>query len=211
MLVAPAKTKLLQHFPTMQLYKYQEQSQLLDALLEGIVVPLSTLLRQHATNGQEVTSQSLAQCMGICRLLNVLVAVRGYKTVVKFFPHEAQDLERVLSVLVSIKAMSKTVKTAEQGITLWESQSILLLWLSMLILVPFDLSTIDSTAVNAADIKAQRYTQIVSNLLALCQEYLYQPGKDMIEIFWERGQLSIKDWGGVSDPATLLHVQCPTR
>jgi len=37
-------------------------------------------------------------------LLNVLVIVRGYKTVVKFFPHEAQDLERVLSVFTAVKA-----------------------------------------------------------------------------------------------------------
>lgn len=34
----------------------------------------------------------------ICRLLHVLITVRGYKTVVRFFPHEAADLERVLQV-----------------------------------------------------------------------------------------------------------------
>jgi hypothetical protein len=31
-------------------------------------------------------------------MLHVLVSVRGYKTVVRFFPHEAADLERVLLV-----------------------------------------------------------------------------------------------------------------
>ena len=123
---------------------------MLDAYLEDIVVSLSTLLRQHATSdgttAEALSQQALSKIMGTCRLLNVLVVVRGYKTVVKFFPHEAQDLERVLSVFVAVKAQGLTVKSAEDGIAIWESQSILMLWLSMLILVPFDLATIDSTA-----------------------------------------------------------------
>jgi hypothetical protein len=82
------------------------------------------------------------------------IQVRGYKTVVKFFPHEAQDLERVLSVLCTVKAMAKSVTSAEEGVAVWESQSILLLWLSMLILVPFDLATIDSTAVDMQDARS---------------------------------------------------------
>jgi hypothetical protein len=79
-------------------------------------------------------------------MLSVLVVVRGFKTVVKFFPHEAQDLEKVLMVFTTVKARSKMVKTEEDAVAVWESQSILLLWLSMLILVPFDLATIDSSA-----------------------------------------------------------------
>ena len=84
----------------MQLYKYQEQSQLLDAYLEEIVVSLSTLLRQHATAGDgggdaSPSGPAMQRIQGTCRLLSVLVVVRGYKTVVKFFPHEAQDLVRI--------------------------------------------------------------------------------------------------------------------
>lgn len=68
-----------------QLYKYQEQSQLLDGFLEDIVLPLSSLLRTHATNldGHEVSADALQRIMGVCSLLSVLVVVRGYKTVVK--------------------------------------------------------------------------------------------------------------------------------
>ena len=39
-----------------------------------------------------------ASVCGVCRLLHVLVTVRGHKTVVRFFPHEAADLERALQV-----------------------------------------------------------------------------------------------------------------
>ena len=168
---------------------------------------LSTLLRAHATAAvgeaaaEALSPQALVKIMGLCRLLNVLVVVRGYKTgefmcstsdliellmglssrtsddpaVVKFFPHEAQDLERVLSVFVAVKAQGVAVKSAEDGIAIWESQSILMLWLSMLILVPFDLATIDSTATDAAS-RALPYTQLVSRLLVICQDCIHQPG-----------------------------------
>lgn len=78
-----------------QLTKYQEQPQLLDGSLEGIVQPLAVLLRQAAVSS---TAQDTARVQGVCRMLHVLVSVRGYKTVVRFFPHEAADLERVLLV-----------------------------------------------------------------------------------------------------------------
>ncbi|GAX74065.1 hypothetical protein CEUSTIGMA_g1515.t1 [Chlamydomonas eustigma] len=157
------------------LYKYQEQSQLLDAFLEDIVVPLSSLLRQHAVESEAKDSE-LQKIQGTCRMLSVLVVVRGYKTVVKFFPHEAQDLEKVLMVFTTVKARSKVVKTEEEAVAVWESQSILLLWLSMLILVPFDLATIDSSATDMTAARSQPYTQLVSKIMTICQECLHQPG-----------------------------------
>lgn len=79
----------------LQLTKYQEQPQLLDGHLEGIVQPLAVLLRRTALSS---TAQDTGSVQDICRLLHVLISVRGYKTVVRFFPHEASDLERVLQV-----------------------------------------------------------------------------------------------------------------
>lgn len=79
----------------LQLTKYQEQPQLLDGSLEGIVQPLAVLLRQTAVSS---TAHDTALVQGVCRMLHVLISVRGYKTVVRFFPHEAADLERVLQV-----------------------------------------------------------------------------------------------------------------
>jgi len=79
-----------------QLTRYQEQPQLLDSCLEGIVQPLSFLLRAHAVDFE--STASVSSTINVCRLLQVLVLVRGYKTIVKFFPHDAADLERVLQV-----------------------------------------------------------------------------------------------------------------
>lgn len=136
----------------MQLYKYQEQSQLLDSFLEDIVHPLSNLLRQQAV-AEDMSATSLQRVQDVCRLLNVLVIVRGYKTVVKFFPHEAADLERVLNVLMVVK--DKAITTSEEGIASWEAQTMLLLWLSILILIPFELATVDTVA--ALETEKSRY------------------------------------------------------
>jgi hypothetical protein len=145
----------------MQLYKYQEQSQLLDAYLEGIVHPLSALLREQAMalNADSSAATPLARVLGICRLLSVLVTVRGYKTVVRFFPHEAADLEAVLHVIHVVRdykpgsnsggstAGSSVLGADEEGLAIWEAQAVLLLWLSILILIPFELATVDTEAV----------------------------------------------------------------
>lgn len=53
----------------------------------------------------------------------------------------------------------------------WELQRVLLVWLSMLALVPFDLFTIDTTA----DTEAERQ-RLEVRLVAVCTRYLCAPG-----------------------------------
>lgn len=105
-------------------------------------------------------------------VLYVVTKVRGYKTVVKFFPHEVVDLELCLSILKSQDTSDHEVCPVDLVVTLlvfqgnqrgharncpgkhaltekvssqtWETRYVLLLWLSILVIVPFDLSTIDS-------------------------------------------------------------------
>lgn len=83
-----------------QLSRYQEQPQLLDGILEGIVQPLACVLRAAALGGCE---HGIDTVVDVCRLLYVLLTVRGRKTVVRFFPHEAADLERVLQVRRAVR------------------------------------------------------------------------------------------------------------
>jgi hypothetical protein len=128
------------------MHKYQEQSQLLDSLLEDLIQPLTHALRAEATS---LAGISVARVKAICRFLNVVVTVRGHKTVVKFFPHEALDLERALLVLQELRraaAAAPPSSDPEESLAVWEAQSIVLLWMSMLIMIPFDLSVLDSSA-----------------------------------------------------------------
>ena len=64
----------------------------------------------------------------------------------------------------------------------WETRYVLLLWLSILVLVPFDLRTVDSSlsdlapaAADDADDGEQRST-LVESIISTCKEYLADPG-----------------------------------
>eukprot|EP01118_Nematostelium_gracile_P009560 TRINITY_DN3239_c0_g2_i2.p1 TRINITY_DN3239_c0_g2~~TRINITY_DN3239_c0_g2_i2.p1 ORF type:complete len:487 (-),score=117.12 TRINITY_DN3239_c0_g2_i2:469-1929(-) len=61
--------------------------------------------------------------------------VRGYKTIERFFSHEASDFEPTLDLLEAQNIQDHQT---------WETRYILLLWLSIIVLIPFNLSTIDS-------------------------------------------------------------------
>lgn len=78
--------------------------------------------------------------------------MRGYKTVVKFFPHEVSDMEQVVELL-HFQATPDTSKHDRSAppkdfsgwnAQYWQVPYILVLWLSIIVLVPFDLTTIDS-------------------------------------------------------------------
>jgi tubulin-specific chaperone D len=85
----------------------------------------------------------------ICELLYTFCKVRGEKVVVRFLNAETRNLELLLS---AIEAAESTVSdratdihpTSTSTPWTWEERYICLLWLSHLLLAPFDLATISS-------------------------------------------------------------------
>ncbi len=89
--------------------------------------------------------------------------VRGYKHVAKYLSHETKDVEPVLCVLRHMEDISEGKYTLSfqpndgdhssfqepEIAENWESIYVLLLWLGILSLVPFDLNTIDSTMIES--------------------------------------------------------------
>ena len=61
--------------------------------------------------------------------------MRGYKTIVRFVPHEVADLEPLVALLQSVPV---------DDYTSWQVAYSLMVWLSMVVMVPFDLAVIDS-------------------------------------------------------------------
>ena len=61
--------------------------------------------------------------------------------IVKFVPHEVADLEPLVALLA-------TVRPADHAS--WQIAYALMVWLSMVMMVPFDLTIIDSSGVTAA-------------------------------------------------------------
>lgn len=102
---------------------YQEQPHVLDPHLQSWIdklleVVLSDKISQIASN------------LGF-KYLYLLTKVRGEKYIVRLFPHEVVDIETVLKMLESDK------------IDVWQAKYVLFLWLSILVLIPFDLKRLD--------------------------------------------------------------------
>ncbi|XP_078610287.1 tubulin-specific chaperone D-like [Branchiostoma floridae x Branchiostoma japonicum] len=107
--------------------KYQEQPHLIDPHLESILEQLLKMARD-TTHPPKVMHLAF-------KFLYLVTKMRGYKVIVRQLPHEVADLEPVLEML--------TNQNPEDHET-WETRYILLLWLSIIVLIPFDMSRLDS-------------------------------------------------------------------
>lgn len=133
--------------------RYQLQPALLDPHLEGWLAQLFAPIK----------AEDACRLHHVCRAVYLLAKVRGYKTVVKFFPHEVRDLEPALDLLLAQGEPGDT--------THWETKYVLLLWLSIIVRVPFDLASID-TLQGSGD-----GGSLLDRIMSVAQSYLPQPAK----------------------------------
>eukprot|EP00667_Euglena_gracilis_P018972 EG_transcript_20247 len=110
--------------------KYQEMPQLLNPYLEALLAPLVQAVALAVASPEDHG----VDLPTVARLIYVVSKVRGYKSVVSYFPHEVRFLEPVLHFYLQQKRESE----------LWELRYSLLLWLSNVVLIPFHLATVDS-------------------------------------------------------------------
>ncbi|CAG8496822.1 13874_t:CDS:10, partial [Acaulospora colombiana] len=154
---------------------YQEQPFLLDPHLENMVKPMMELLRVYikSANVHELTiSKNITdykvQVPGKVKRLFILMyyimKIRGFKTVVKFFSHEVSDLEPTFYFLVALDPNDYTG---------WETRYVLLIWLSLICMIPFDLKTVDSLAVAGGN-----KFPLVDHMIDLAKFYLKVTGKE---------------------------------
>ncbi|KAK7538299.1 tubulin folding cofactor D C terminal-domain-containing protein [Phyllosticta citribraziliensis] len=125
------------HRLTSLIEPFQEDPQLLDAHLKHVVPPLvSAYLERLRLPSAAITKPKLVSIsFAISRILYTLCKVRGEKIIVGFLNNEPRYLEPMLDHV-------------EQGLKddsfAWEEKYVGLLWLSHLMLAPFDLASISS-------------------------------------------------------------------
>uniref|UniRef100_A0A8C7XE07 Tubulin-specific chaperone D n=1 Tax=Oryzias sinensis TaxID=183150 RepID=A0A8C7XE07_9TELE len=105
---------------------YQEQPHLLDPHLEWMMNMMLEYVRR------EDCPPSLLHLS--FKFLYIICKVRSYKIFMQILPHEVSDVEPVLQMIS--RQDPKDLET-------WETRYMLLLWLSMTCLIPFDLSRLD--------------------------------------------------------------------
>lgn len=125
---------------------FQESPQLIDPILESFVSQLTCKYLDSSSKN--------VLCDWLFRVLYTLCKVRGAKTVTQFFPSEVRLLEHIL----------EEIESNEVKVMMWEKRYVLLLWLSILILAPFSLSTFGD------DFSKRLYKDVTP--------FLQSPGKD---------------------------------
>ncbi|KAM7371735.1 hypothetical protein PAMP_008946 [Pampus punctatissimus] len=132
--------------------RYQEQPHLLDPHLEWLLKMILEFIRS------EQSPPSLVHLS--FKFLYIICKVRGYKIFMQLFPHEVADVQPVLDLLS--RQDPKDTET-------WETRYMLLLWLSMTCLIPFDLSRLDGHLESGAG-KTREAT--MDRILAIAKSYL---------------------------------------
>ncbi|KAG0005138.1 hypothetical protein BGZ65_011884 [Modicella reniformis] len=146
--------------------EYQYQSYLMDPYMEDMTSILIAPIRKvvYDTTVGDLKGQPMnEQGTEAFYMLYIICKTRGYKTIVKFLPHEVSDIEPVFEFL----KMQDNRKAA------WETRYMLLVWLSLMCMIPFDLRSIDSQASKASD-----RIPLVDQMLDAGKSYLDRAGKD---------------------------------
>uniref|UniRef100_UPI0037E9BBBB tubulin-specific chaperone D n=1 Tax=Semicossyphus pulcher TaxID=241346 RepID=UPI0037E9BBBB len=132
--------------------RYQEQPNLLDPHLEWMFNMILEFVKS------ETSPPSLVH-LGF-KFLYIICKVRGYKIFMQLFPHEVADVQPVLDLLS--RQDPKDTET-------WETRYMLILWLSMTCLIPFDLYRLDGHLESESG-KAREPT--MDRILAIAKSYL---------------------------------------
>ncbi|KAH8820117.1 tubulin folding cofactor D C terminal-domain-containing protein [Xylogone sp. PMI_703] len=182
---------------------FQELPQLLDPHLNTFVPALSDALlaflrakpNPRPLGTQQVDKEHAHQQLlmplskAICRLIYTFCKIRGEKVIVRFLSTETRHLELLLSALETYRGdvSSGDGQTQAQinisGVWGWEERYVVLLWLSHLLLAPFDLTSISSSDdVQKAPIPGLTWPQklpgVTIRVISLAITYLSSSGKE---------------------------------
>ncbi|KAK7417550.1 hypothetical protein QQX98_004515 [Neonectria punicea] len=127
---------------------FQELPQLLDPYLPKWIPLLAEAFLKHLqTRHREKTLSSRSKLLvsvefAICKILYTFCKIRGEKVIVRFLNVETKYLELLLLAIEESEQPSDDEESLAKWS--WEERYVVLLWLSHLLLAPFDLSTISS-------------------------------------------------------------------
>lgn len=137
---------------------FQEWPQLLDPHLAGFLEPLVSAFIEYLSihideypypPGKHISSNVIPLPRAICKVLYTFCKVRGQKVVGQFLNNEPRHLERMLEALEKwgqSESAGEAAAVPKYGI-IWDERFIMLLWLSHLMLAPFDLVSMSSQRV----------------------------------------------------------------
>ncbi|KAL0832793.1 hypothetical protein ABMA28_000957 [Loxostege sticticalis] len=136
------------------LKQYYEQPHLLDPHLDKILAKFLELIKDKDSPFElkHATFNYMYQ----------IIRVRGYKVVIRHLPHEVSDL---LTVLTYLEAQNPNDKET------WRSRFVLLLWLSIVVIIPFHMSRLDGFAPGQPDAGTSKKLTVMERIFNICKTY----------------------------------------
>ncbi|PGH36963.1 hypothetical protein GX50_00198 [[Emmonsia] crescens] len=188
---------------------FQEWPQLLDPYLQEILSNLvdAFLAYLKAHRDQYVLASSNASVQkrseigaliplprAICMLLYTLCKIRGFKVISRFLNNEPKYLEVMLRAFIEWDSGAATAEAAptetagtkaQPKSLIWEERYVMLLWLSHLLLAPFDLASISSDTLpvpydnlSVVPDLSPDIPRVSLSILSICLKYVVLPGKE---------------------------------
>eukprot|EP00892_Ulva_mutabilis_P007185 jgi/Ulvmu1/4839/UM020_0125.1 len=155
--------------------QYQEQPQLMDAYLEHLLQPLLGVLIDSVNHLED--KHHFAAVMQVCRILQAMVHTCGHKTIALFLPNKPSDLTNAVALLTHVQALDATQEVDEDAQDgHWQAMYVVLLWLSVLVLVPFHLGAIEMPASVRAHADQASNEMFATWLIESVKPYLASPG-----------------------------------
>lgn len=149
---------------------------LLDPALDDIVPPLMTALAAALDNLLAGSAPNPARLARLGRVVNWVVKVRGWKAVVPYFPSGLGHLHVLISLVPDARLASDDS---------WELRAVLLLWLALLLTVPFSLSALSgepsATGLDVpthARLFAAPTSDLAARVVLLALPLLHRPGRE---------------------------------
>ncbi|KID92154.1 beta-tubulin cofactor d [Metarhizium guizhouense ARSEF 977] len=176
---------------TMILDMYQELPQLLDPHLPKWIPLLAesyleySQMRRRLKKAADQSGLLVPVDYAICRILYSFCKVRGEKVIIRFLNAETRYLEVLLSAIEEAEEKSPTTGESQTHGWEWEQRYVVLLWLSHLLLAPFDLSTISTLDMEESAVAPipglewpENLPGITIRVIPLAIKYLSSPGKE---------------------------------
>lgn len=160
-----------------QIEPFQGEPQLLDAKLKAVLPPIVDAYLDHVQqSAAKQRHEHVDFQTAICTLLYTLCKVRGYKIIVGFLNNEPRYLEPILD------AVERTAVQSPAQEVQWQVPYVLLLWLSHLLLTPFDLHSISTSpglkiGGDEDIVFSQQLPPLISRIMRIGLRYLHTPTK----------------------------------
>ncbi|CAE6412425.1 hypothetical protein ACGC1H_005473 [Rhizoctonia solani] len=142
--------------------EYQEQPYLLDPFLSKMVEPVveevKNVIRVVIEQEEEISQEKTTRLYQLATLIYWYSKTRGMKSIVPFFPHTVQDLPLALCFA---EQKEKLLSEPES----WGLRYVATMWLSLICMIPFDLSRFDEAGASSERLVANRLDRIGKHYL----------------------------------------------